>query len=190
MSSPPVRRADKVMSPARIDELLSTGYCGHLASVNPDGSPYVCPLLYVWIDGQVWLHNTSAEGHLQSNVRRDPRVCFEVAVPGKVFPYGRFECDTSIEYQSVVVFGRVTIVDDRARKSRFFDALMAKYYDNDPTRPKGFYPRLDGVTVYVLAVERITGKETMLPSIDAQWPATDNTKSPDAVSPANKEVVK
>ena len=190
MSSPPVRRADKVMSAARIDELLSTGYCGHLASVSPDGSPYVCPLLYVWIDGQVWLHNTSDQGHLQNNVRRDPRVCFEVAVPGKVFPYGRFECDTSIEYQSVVIFGRVTIVDDRVRKSLFFDVLMKKYYDNDSTRPKAFYPRLDGVTVYALSVERITGKETMLPPTEGQWPATDNTKSPGAVFPANKEVVK
>ena len=84
MSSPPVRRADKVMPQAKLDELLSNGYCGHLATISPDGSPYVCPLLYVWLDGQVWLHNTSAHGHLQSNVRHDPRVCFEVSVPGKI----------------------------------------------------------------------------------------------------------
>ncbi len=53
MSSPPMRRADKLMSGAKLDELLSTGYCGHLASVSPDGSPYVCPLQYVWLDGRV-----------------------------------------------------------------------------------------------------------------------------------------
>jgi uncharacterized protein len=180
MSSPSVRRSDKLMTPAGIDELLSGGYCGHLATVSPDGSPYICPLLYVWFDGQVWLHNTSAHGHLQANVRRDPRVCFEVAVPGTVFAYGRYECDTSIEYRSIVAFGRVTIVEERERKSRFFDALMAKYHPNDATRPRGFYPRLDGVTVYALAVERITGKETVLPSLEAQWPAADHTKSPDA----------
>jgi nitroimidazol reductase NimA-like FMN-containing flavoprotein (pyridoxamine 5'-phosphate oxidase superfamily) len=64
MSSPPVRRVDKAMPQAKLDELLSTGYCGHLATISSDGSPYVCPLLYVWLDGQVWLHNTSAHGHL------------------------------------------------------------------------------------------------------------------------------
>jgi uncharacterized protein len=143
----------------------------------------VCPLLYVWLDGQVWLHNTSAQGHLQNNVRHDPRVCFEVSVPGKVFAYGRYACDTSIEYQSIVVFGRVAIIDDRARKSLFFATLMDKYHGNDATRPKSFYPRLDGVTVYALSVERITGKQQRLPSIAAQWPAADHTMSPGASPP-------
>jgi nitroimidazol reductase NimA-like FMN-containing flavoprotein (pyridoxamine 5'-phosphate oxidase superfamily) len=184
MSSPPVRRADKLMSRAQVDVLLASGYCGHLATVSPDGSPYVCPLLYVWLDGRVWLHNTSAQGHLQDNVRHDPRVCFEVSAPGEVFAYGRYECDTSVEYRSIVVFGRAAIVDDRARKSAFFDALMAKYHGNDPTRPKGFYPRLDAVTVYALTVESITGKEQRLPAIEMQWPAADNTKSPEATPPA------
>jgi len=183
MSSPAVRRADKVMPQAKLDELMSIGYCGHLATINPDGSPYVCPLLYVWLDGQVWLHNTSAHGHLRDNVRHDPRVCFEVSVPGKVFAYGRYECDTSIEYKSAVIFGRMAIIDDRARKSLFFDALMMKYHGDDSTRPKSFYPRLDGVTVYALSVERITGKEQRLPAKEAQWPATDNTMSPGASPP-------
>jgi nitroimidazol reductase NimA-like FMN-containing flavoprotein (pyridoxamine 5'-phosphate oxidase superfamily) len=183
MSRPPLRRADKLMPEAKVEELLSAGYCGHLASVSADGSPYVCPLLYVWLEGRVWLHNTSARGHLQDNVRRDPRVCFEVSLPGEVFAYGRFECDTSVEYRSIVIFGRLDIVDDRTRKSLFFDALMAKYRADDPTRPKSFYPRLDGVTVYALSADRITGKEQYLPSTEAQWPASDNTKSPEATPP-------
>ena len=183
MSSPPVRRADKLMPQADLDELLSTGYCGHLATVSPDGSPYVCPLLYVALDGRVWLHNTSAQGHLQSNVRHDPRACFEISVAGQVFPYGRFECDSSIEYQSIVVFGRLAIIDDRIAKSAFFDALMEKYHRNDSTRPKSFYPRLDEVTVYALSIERMTGKRQVLPSKEMQWPASDHTKSPGATYP-------
>jgi nitroimidazol reductase NimA-like FMN-containing flavoprotein (pyridoxamine 5'-phosphate oxidase superfamily) len=137
----------------------------------------------VWLDGRVWVHNTSAEGHLQSNVRHDPRACFEVSVAGEVFAYGRYECDSSIEYRSIVVFGRLAIVDDRAKKSLFFDALMAKYLAGDATRPKSFYPRLDAVTVYALTVERITGKEQRLPAVESQWPAADHTKSPEAVLP-------
>src|ERR1700730_10170547 len=46
---------------------------------------------------------------------------------GQVFDYGRFECDTSVAYRSVVVFGTIRIVEDVAAKTRFFDALMAKY---------------------------------------------------------------
>ena len=120
MSSPPkVRRADKLMPDEQTGELLSSAYCGRLGTVGPDGSPYVCPLLYVWKDGQIWLHNTSAMGHLQTNVRHESRACFEIDVPGTVFPYGRFQCDTSIEYRSVIVFGRISIVEDRALKAAF-----------------------------------------------------------------------
>jgi hypothetical protein len=60
---------------------------------------------------------------------------------------------------------------------------MEKYRGNDSTRPKSFYPRLDGVTVYALTVERITGKEQRLPSTEAQWPAADNTMSPEVIPP-------
>ncbi|HKE40654.1 MAG TPA: pyridoxamine 5'-phosphate oxidase family protein [Casimicrobiaceae bacterium] len=182
-ASPQVRRTDKLMSQHEMDAFLSHGYCGHLSTVGADEWPYVCPMLYVWRDRQVWLHNTSATGHLRSNVVHDSRACFEVASAGTVFAYGRYECDTGIEYQSVITFGRIAIANDRGQKAQFFDALMAKYYPNDSTRPRGFYPRLDDVTVYALAVERMTGKKTALPAEQARWPAVDNTKSPHAKPP-------
>jgi len=178
--APRVRRADKVMSDERARALLDRGYCGRLATVGPDGSPYVVPLLYVVLGGEIWVHNTSARGHLVRNVEHEARVCFEVDEPGAVFPYGRFECDTSVAYQSVIAFGRVRIVSERAGKQAFFEALMAKYADPAWARPAAFFPRLDEVTVYAIAVERLTGKETALPAMDSRWPAVDNTKSPDA----------
>ena len=185
MSNPPtMRRADKQMSPSRASELLASAYCGRLATVGADGAPYICPLLYVWQHGQVWLHNTSALGHLQRNVLHEPRVCFEIDVPGETFAYGRFQCDTALEYQSVLVFGRLHVIQDRDQKTKFFDALMSKYYTEEMGRPKAFYPRLDDVTVYALTVDLITGKEQTLPAIDARWPTVDKTKSPNAVLPS------
>jgi hypothetical protein len=176
-----VRRADKLMSDERVLEMISCAYSGRLASVGPDGWPYIVPLLYVWKDGEVWVHNTRTQGHLRANVDHEPKVCFEVDDPGQVFAYGRFECDTSVAYRSVVVFGHIRIVEDREQKKAFFDAFMQKYGNSDWERPKSFYPRLDQVTVYAIAVERMTGKETPLPPLQARWPAQDHTKSPDAV---------
>lgn len=39
------------MPDAKLAELLRAGYCGHLATISPDGSPYVCPLLYSCMSG-------------------------------------------------------------------------------------------------------------------------------------------
>lgn len=185
MSSPPpqVRRTDRVMSEARAKEILARGFCGRLATVGADGFPYCVPLLYVTMDDEIFVHNTAARGHLRSNVEHAGKVCFEIDQPGEVFDYGRFECDSSVEYRSVIVFGQIRIVDDRALKARFCDGLMAKYGKKDNNRPKGFYPRLDQITVYAIKPERITGKELALPAVADQWPAKDMTKSPNAKAP-------
>jgi nitroimidazol reductase NimA-like FMN-containing flavoprotein (pyridoxamine 5'-phosphate oxidase superfamily) len=181
MSSPPqVRRQDKVMPDEEARTLLAGAYCGRLATVGPDGWPYVIPLLYVWVDGEIWTHNTRVVGHLRTNVNHESRVCFEVDEPGEIFPYGRFDCDTTIAYRSVVVFGTIRVVEDPAQKARFCDALMAKYGDPGWGRTESFYPRLDQITVYAVKPDLITGKQTPLPEAGQQWPAVVYTKTPNA----------
>jgi hypothetical protein len=180
MSSLQLRRQDRVLGDLETRELLVRGYCGRIASLGSDGWPYIVPLLYVFADDEITVHNAALRGHFRLNVERESRVCFELDEPVKVFDYGRFECDTGLAYRSAIAYGRIRIVEERAAKSRFFDALLAKYGTGAPGRPKGFYPRLDEVTVYAIAVERLTGKHCPLPALSEQWPALDRTKSPNA----------
>ncbi|HEY7240011.1 MAG TPA: pyridoxamine 5'-phosphate oxidase family protein [Burkholderiales bacterium] len=175
-----MRRQDRLLPEAEARELITRAYCGRVATVDADGSPYVVPLLHVFAGDVISMHNTAAPGHFRSNVERDARACFEVDEPVKVFDYGRFECDSGLAYRSAIAYGRIRIIEERAAKARFFDELLAKYGTGVPGRPKSFYPRLDEVTVYALAVERITGKYCPLPPVSEQWPAVDRTKTPNA----------
>jgi nitroimidazol reductase NimA-like FMN-containing flavoprotein (pyridoxamine 5'-phosphate oxidase superfamily) len=180
---PPLRRTDKAVSEERARDTLLGGFSGRLGTVGPDGWPYVVPLLYVCMDGMIYVHSARARGHMRRNIEHEPRVCFEVDQPGEVFAYGRFECDTSVAYRSVIAFGTIRIVEDGVRKARFFSELMRKYGDPAWERPSGFFPRLDEITLYAITVERLTGKETPLPAVSRRWPALDQTKSPNAVPP-------
>lgn len=182
-SAPQLRRADRQMSDARVEEFLARGYCGRLATVGADGFPYIVPLLYVWMDRKIYTHNTRAPGHLRANVDANPRACFEIDEPGEVFGYGRFECDTAVSYASIVAFGSVSVVEDRTEKERFCRALIDKYAAHVSGRPKSFFPRLDLIAVYAMTIERMTGKESVLPAAADQWPARDNTKTPNAIAP-------
>jgi nitroimidazol reductase NimA-like FMN-containing flavoprotein (pyridoxamine 5'-phosphate oxidase superfamily) len=175
-----MRRAELAMSEARTHETLNQGFCGRLATIGADGYPYCVPMIYVLLDGEVYLHNTRARGHLRANVEHDPHVCFEIDVAGEVFPYGRFECDTTVSYRSVILFGKIRIVDDIAAKHRFFEALMQKYAKTREGRHKGFFPRIEQITLYAITIERMTGKEISLPDLSQQWPAMDRTKTPNA----------
>ena len=69
-------------------------------------------------------------------VEREPRVCFEVDEAGPVFDYGRFECDSSVSYRSVIAFGTMRIVDDVLEKQAFLEALMEKYGTRGRDRPR------------------------------------------------------
>ncbi len=181
MSSPQLRRADRIMPEDRAQQFLVRSFSGRLATIGEDGYPYCIPLLYVWMDDQLFVHTTSAHGHLRSNVEREPRICFEVDEPDQVFDYGRFECDSGLAYSSVVLFGRIRIIEERSVKQRFCEMLMQKYGKPGTARPKNFFPRLDIITVYAIALERITGKQQVMPA--QQWPQIDFTKTPDARAP-------
>jgi nitroimidazol reductase NimA-like FMN-containing flavoprotein (pyridoxamine 5'-phosphate oxidase superfamily) len=180
MSAPSLRRTDMAMTDEEMRQALSRGFAGRLATVNEDGSPYCVPMLHIWSGDRVFVHGTNVRGHLQSNVVREPRVCFELDEPDAVFDYGRFECDSGLAYRSVILSGKMFVAEDAAIKQWFCERLMEKYGKPNSIRPKNFFPRLDIITVYAMIVERMTGKQRLLPALSEQWPAIDRTKTPHA----------
>jgi nitroimidazol reductase NimA-like FMN-containing flavoprotein (pyridoxamine 5'-phosphate oxidase superfamily) len=183
MSQPLLRRKDKEMSADEVEHLLHRLPLAHFATVGPEGEPYVVPNLFVYADRQICLHTAAAMGHFRRNVERNPRVCFSATEMEQIFAYGRFECDTSAGYASVIGFGQAHLVDDDGARMRFFDRLLAKYGDPAWKRPESFYPRLAEVVVYAILLDRVTGKKNPTPPLDEQWPVRDRTKSPGAVAP-------
>lgn len=163
MSSAPLRRSDKQMSDVAALDFLRQAFCLRIGTVGADGWPYVLPLLFVVLDGDVFVHTTSAEGHFRDNLRGGTKVCLEIDEPGEVFAYGRTACDTSISYRSLIAFGTIRDIEDRNEKTRFCNELMAKYATRVPERPQGVFPRLDQIRVYAISIERISGKQSSLP---------------------------
>jgi uncharacterized protein len=185
-----LRRQDKLMSAEEVAEFLERAFCARIATVGADGYPYVVPNLFTWIQGRVYLHTAPYEGHFITNVRHSDRVSFEVDEPGQIFPYGHVECDTSVSYRSVIIFGRIKIIDDEAEKRRFYEALLGKYAPPDSWgRERGSFPRLGSTIVYAITPEATTGKQGVLPAIADQWPNRNLTRSPEwnAKRPPNAE---
>jgi nitroimidazol reductase NimA-like FMN-containing flavoprotein (pyridoxamine 5'-phosphate oxidase superfamily) len=178
MSQGLLRRIDKMMSPDDIGLMLDTAPLAHFGSVSASGDPYVVPNLFVHRTGKLFCH-TGLAGHFRSNVMARPRVCFEISETGTVYPYGEFECDTSISYRSIIGFGSVRVAEETRDKADFFDMLMAKYGPSTG-RPASFYPRLNQITVYTLSIDTVTGKRDVLPAESERWPAANRTKSPGA----------
>lgn len=156
------------MSDADARALLERGFTGRLGTADASGWPYVVPLSYAVHDGAIYFHHSQSGGHLEANVEANPRVCFEVDEAGFVFPTSeKAPCDTSVSFESVIVYGTCVRVRDREEKRAFFSTLMAKYADPAWERPD-VWPQLDSTAVYRVSIERITGKRRPV-AIAPKW---------------------
>jgi len=53
-------------------------------------------------------------------------------------------------------------------------------------RPAAFFPSLDQISLYAFSIERLTGKEIVLPEMAGRWPAIDRSKTPNARRPISE----
>ena len=129
----------------------------HLGINTPD-YPYVIPMNFgVDIEGDsitLWLHS-APEGWKLDNINRDPRVGFEADCSHNLIA-GEKACNFTMEYESVIGCGNVSIPKDNESKRRGLKSIMLHY------APKEYFEfsddELDAVCVLRLDVTRITGK--------------------------------
>ena len=150
------RMKDHPLSPEQIAHLLDTELVGRLATNGADGCPYVTPVHFTVMDGTVYIHGLAA-GEKLANIKRDPLVGFEVDKMLSLIHHPDLPCDTNTAYQSVIIRGRASVVQDTATVTRVLDAIVAKYTPRHAG--KGYPPNMLKMTaVIAVDVTSCTGK--------------------------------
>ncbi len=114
------------MSDAAIDEFLGSCPTGGLATIDKNGYPYVTPMHFVYLRGNVYVHGRS-HGEKLSNIRANSKVCFQADCPGGILPSAERVCGTNAIFKSVIIRGTAHIVDDNALKRTVLEAFVEKY---------------------------------------------------------------
>lgn len=155
-----MHRIKRLMPDDDARAFLRTQKVAHVGTVDENGWPYVVPLIYIYEGGdQLYVHTGKHDGHFQQNVQSHPRTCTEVGEMGPVHRGHPFACNSALVYTSVIVFGPIRILDDRDKKSWFFDRVLEKYGEADWTFQPG-YPHLDNIVLYEQQLELVTGKHS------------------------------
>jgi nitroimidazol reductase NimA-like FMN-containing flavoprotein (pyridoxamine 5'-phosphate oxidase superfamily) len=97
-----------------IQDLLRTERVGHVAVLDGE-TPYVSPLSFVYTDDIIVFR--TMEGRRLAAIRDHPRVSMEVTRTGP----------GAADWQSVLVIGDASIIDDRSVSSRYVGLIVAKY---------------------------------------------------------------
>lgn len=153
-----MRRSDReVKNRQEILDILNKCEVLHLGINTPD-YPYVVPMNFgVEIENDsivLWLH-CATEGLKLDLINKNPRVGFEADCPHKIIA-GENACQYTMEYESVIGCGRISVCDYSEDKLRGLKTIMRHY---EPKKDFSFpETALSSVCVLRIDVMQITGK--------------------------------
>lgn len=141
----------------KIKIVLSEVQTASLSTINTDGTPYVIPVHFVYMDNKIYIHGLP-KGQKIDNIIRNNKICF-LAYDMKGFlldPNGK-PCDTNTEYESVIVTGSAILVEDLEVKKNVLQKIIQKYTPHltDAQLPE---PMIKGTAVIQINISEITGK--------------------------------
>lgn len=160
-----------------IRAFLREAKVGHIASTR-DGQPFLNPTTF-WFDEQHHqiIFHSNVKGRIRSNIEINPRVCFEASELGKMLP-SNIALEFSLQFRSVIVFGKAHLVTDPYEARRVLYGLIGKYF---PTMKAGQEFReitdreLLRTSVYAIQIEEWSGKENWKDRADQseEWAPLD-----------------
>lgn len=141
----------------QITDLLSRSQTGSLATLNADGSPYNIPVHFVYENSKLYFHGLP-RGQKIDNIIRDARVSFtayemqDILLDSEGKP-----CDTNTKYESVIIEGKASIMEDGEDKLSVLEAVVKKYTPHLQNIPLP-EAMVRGTAVIQIDVVNITGK--------------------------------
>ena len=124
------RKHSEITDAKEIQRILKLTNIGRLATNGQDGYPYVTPVNFISMQERIYFH-CAPKGEKLDNLKRDPRVCFEVDVPLAYLDVGldpsRPICNLHQLYHCVIIRGLASVVTDETLKLAALNALIAKH---------------------------------------------------------------
>ncbi len=116
---------------ATLEAILDEAIVSHVGSVAPEGHPVVIPTLHAREGDHLYIHGSSASPTLRR--AREAEICLTATlIDGLVL--ARSAVHHSVNYRSVVVFGRPEPVEDEGEKKQvlrlFTEKLIPRRWDD------------------------------------------------------------
>lgn len=148
-----IRRKNRALTEEAAREILARADYGVMATLSPDGWPYAVPVNHVLAGDTLYIHSAT-EGHKLENIAHEERVSYCVVTGATVVPER-----LSTLYESAVVFGRASLVDDPEDKRIALELLARRFCGAvTPAAEKAIATMGSQTAVVRIRIERITGK--------------------------------
>ncbi len=149
-----MRRFKQQISADECAAVLKNETRGVLSLLGDDGYPYGIPMNHYYCeeDGKLYFHGAK-QGHKIDSLKRCDKVCYTVYDKGY-----RREGEWSLNVKSVVVFGRISLVENEEKAIDICTKLCRKFTDDEDYLRRELENALPRVQCLELTPEHITGK--------------------------------
>ena len=147
-------RANKAISREECIDILKSELRGVLSVLGDDGYPYGMPInhYYCEADGRIYFHSGRA-GHKIDAMKANDKASFCVYDQGY-----RREGEWALNIRSVIVFGRLRIVENHEKSIRISRQLSYKFTQDEAYIDREIAQSGAGVLCFELIPEHMTGK--------------------------------
>lgn len=135
-------------------DILKTELRGVLSVLGDNEYPYGMPINHYYCekDGKLYFHG-GKKGHKIDAIKRHDKASFCVYDRGF-----RREGEWALNIRSVIVFGRIEIIDDRETVYQISAELSRKFTDDEAYISKEIKQSGPGTLLFALVPEHMTGK--------------------------------
>lgn len=150
-----LERKNKKIPHAECIELLKSERRGVLSVNGEGGYPYATPMNHYYneADGCIYFHCGRARSHRLDAIAESDKACFCLCEEGV-----RAEGDWELTVRSVVVFGRIELVDDLDSIRAICAALSRKFTDDESYIEREIEAFAESTYLLRLRPENICGK--------------------------------
>lgn len=149
-----MRRFKQQISNEECIKVLKEQPRGILSMIGDDGYPYGIPLdhWYSETDNKLYFH-CAKEGHKLDAIKACDKVSYCVMDEGF-----RKDGDWALNINSVVVFGKICVVEDEDKKREICTNLIKKFHDDEEYLQHELTHAFPRVCCLELTIEHMTGK--------------------------------
>ncbi|NTW05264.1 MAG: pyridoxamine 5'-phosphate oxidase family protein, partial [Peptococcaceae bacterium] len=121
------RMKNHPLTEEQIATLLTKAPVGRIATIGPDGYPYIVPMHFVYYNKTIYTH-CLPKGQKSDYISKNKKVGFEVdEMLGLLYDNIEIPCDTNTIFNSVIISGNANMIVDLNEKREILNKFVDKY---------------------------------------------------------------
>lgn len=150
------KKEKEITNRSEIESIIQQSLVCRLAMSDGD-TPYIVPLCFGYQDNVIYVHG-SLKGRKIDILKKNRNVCFEFDINTAIVE-AENACGWSMKYQSVIGFGKASVLEDPSDKRKALHVIMSQYSDRPFRFPEN---SIHGTAVLKIEIASMTGKQSGL----------------------------